>query len=355
MKFKGFLNSFVLIFIIVSLFFSSMLSINLTVPNKARATANEVCDIAVNAAFAVENSNYIRITWKYTPNPVEFKPTYRVVMGIIENYKPQPENEITHKPNPFSFIKPDVISEYIVSVLNEDGIAICTSNRITFTPSSTGGKISGSVDLGKGKGTGICEGRHPETLNYDIVPGENNTSTFIFAWNNIFTADTSPPLTNTTSGRVYIDNNGPVTATYKEKVDQFRYEVILSSNADHKFWATQTFTDSDTKAQCESDPSETLQYSASTKKITGGIDTVLAGAGTELSKINDETECEKHCPSGVIRNAFCQAQCALIDWLSQFVAWVINHVLFPALGFCPSGKVPTPDKGCEDSENKGAI
>lgn len=46
------------------------------------------------------------------------------------------------------------------------------------------------------------------------------------------------------------------------------------------------------------------------------------------------SECEQKCPNmlSVIAHAICQMQCAIIDWESGIIGWLISTILYPALG-----------------------
>jgi hypothetical protein len=64
----------------------------------------------------------------------------------------------------------------------------------------------------------------------------------------------------------------------------------------------------------------------------GGVNNGAAGTGG--------TQCTNNCglwKLGVVGNAICQAQCFIIDGLAGLITWVINSVLYPALGLSSSG------------------
>lgn len=64
------------------------------------------------------------------------------------------------------------------------------------------------------------------------------------------------------------------------------------------------------------------------------------------------SQCDSKCGSlispNAVKNALCQSQCAVIGWIGEMLSAVINKVLMPALGICPSGTTSTP-QGCKDN------
>jgi hypothetical protein len=60
-------------------------------------------------------------------------------------------------------------------------------------------------------------------------------------------------------------------------------------------------------------------------------------------------QCQNRCgilKLGVVGNAICQAECFIISGLATIITWIINTVLYPALGFCPDGSIPSAT-GCK--------
>lgn len=117
------------------------------------------------------------------------------------------------------------------------------------------------------------------------------------------------------------------------------------------------------------------------KKVGGNDPAVLSAAESIIQQSNDvmaavskvesltsssgSSKCDAQCGSALgaaasiepVKDTFqytmCKAQCWLMNSLSGFIAWVIDNVLFPSLGICPSGKIPTM-RGCEENSGSGS-
>lgn len=290
-----------------------LIAINYIAPTQKAKAAG--CSIVLTGAI---NGSKIDFSWTvsgYTPKAGDF---YSFMPGVDGNLSPTLTS--------MSVTKPSAQTTYYVDILSSTGSVGCGSNKIVFTPPDglTGGS-GGKNDCGTAPSLTIKSSTTGTDATVELGWANQGTSTI-----------------TTNSAKVYRDN--AEFDTVDIRTDKYFYlKDVFTKTESHSYRVTQLFPSStDPSGWCETPKSNEVKYNGTTETVEGALDKATSdkifadvtppSAGECVDKCHVGWAASHFTITGAVSNAICDMQCAIIDGISRVLTWVINGVLFPALG-----------------------